>query len=113
MEKVLNVLCSGSFTDVEAYINVKQFQDLNLFKTYLVPKPKSESYSDIGSNREDILHKTSELAANKNISSRFKEVSTTYALPWFLTFMIFNVSLRMDFGQSLGNFILKSDRIWV
>lgn len=113
MEKVLNVLCSGSFTDVEAYINVKQFQDLNLFKDIWFPKPKSESYSDIGSNREGVLHKTSELAANKNISSRFKEVSTTYALPWFLTFMIFNVSLRMDFGQSLGNFILKSDRIWV
>lgn len=115
MEKVLNILCSGSFTDVEAYINVKQFQDLNLFKDIWFPKSKPVSYSDIGSNREGVhqSNKTSELAANKNISSRFKEVSTTYALPWFLTFMIFNVSLRMDFGQSLGNFMLKSDRIWV
>ncbi|CUM48715.1 unnamed protein product [Debaryomyces fabryi] len=115
MEKVLNILCSGSFTDVEAYINVKQFQDLNLFKDIWFPKSKSESHSDIGGHREGVLqtNKTSELAANKNISSRFKEVSTTYALPWFLTFMIFNVSLRMDFGQSLGNFKLKSDRIWV
>lgn len=112
MEKVLSILSSGSFTEVEAYINVKQFQDLNLFKDIWCPESVISRYSDFG-DYKDYTDERSELASNKNISSRFKEVSTTYAFPWLLTFMVFDISLRMDFGQSLGNFILKSDRIWV
>lgn len=114
-DQVLSILSSGSFTDVDAYINVKQFQDLNLFKDIWFPKAATAAYFSSGEHKGEEIDETTDksaLASNENISSRFKEVSTTYALPWVLTFMIFNVSLQVDFGQSLGNFVLKLDKFW-
>lgn len=113
-DKVTNVLSSGSLSKVKGYINVKQYQDLELFKDIWFPK--KQSAHDVNPHTRSIEpapQLSSALATNKNISSRFKEVSTTYAIPWVLTLMILDISLQVDFGQSLGNFALKMEKFWV
>lgn len=115
-DKVTNVLSSGSLSKVKAFINVKQYQDLELFKDIWFPK--TVSMGEFGSDEsKQAIELTSPLssvlATNKNISSRFKEVSTTYAVPWVMTFMILDTSLQVDFGQSLGNFALRMEKFWV
>lgn len=103
---VTRILSAGSLSDVSGYINVKQFQDLNLFKDIWLPKDYlDELHTEYESVKESI--------SNKNLSERAKEVSTTYAVPWDLTLMITNIVLQVDFGQSLGNFNLNSNKIWV
>lgn len=111
-DDVIHVLSSGSFSDVNGYVNVKQFQDLHLFKDIWFPKEAILSANEYSELDTEISESKAGLASNKNISSRFREVSTTYALPWVLSFMVLNILLRVDFGQSLGNFILKTDRLW-
>lgn len=112
--EVPTILSSGSFVDVEGYINVKQYQDLDLFKDIWFPKQYAELYSSFVSKRDLIVefeHK-SELASNKNISAKFKEVSTSYALPWVFTLIISNIKLQVDFGPSLGDFSLTLGKVW-
>ncbi|CAI5760005.1 unnamed protein product [Candida verbasci] len=111
--EVAQVYSTGSITDVDGFINVKQYQDVDLFKDIWFPKDIFD-YSDDSeseSENEDTFANL-KLARNKNISSRFKEVSSTYAFPWVVTFIVSNVKLGVHFGQSLGNFTLVVDDFW-
>lgn len=112
--EVSSIFSSGCCSDIEGYINVKQYQDLELFKDIWFPKEYFESYTTSEDCADSTVDETfkSELASNKNISSRFKEVSTTYALPWVVTFIVTNISLKVDFGLSLGNLKLNVDKLW-
>lgn len=109
------IVSLGTLIDVDGYVNMKQYQDLELFKDIWFPKQYAELYASIvedESTPEPQVHK-SDLAANTNIAARFKEVSTSSALPWLLTLILTNLRLQVDFGQSLGNFKLIIDRSWV
>ncbi|EMG46290.1 hypothetical protein G210_3473 [Candida maltosa Xu316] len=120
--EVATLYSSGSVSDADAYVNVKQYQDVDLFKDIWFPKEYSEIYSSYNASSEDTHEQVESpiddtfeelgLAKNKNISSRFKEVSTTYAFPWIATFVVANVGIRVDFGQSLGNFELGIENVW-
>ncbi|EGW31931.1 uncharacterized protein SPAPADRAFT_50542 [Spathaspora passalidarum NRRL Y-27907] len=113
--EVERMFSSGALTDVDGYINVKQYQDVELFKDIWFPKESLELFSSFVSEDDptaDTHLPISTLAANKSISSSFKQVSTTYAFPWILTFLVSNVNLRVDFGQTLGNFKLNVDNFW-
>lgn len=101
-DKQVEVKSSGSIGEVDGYINVKQYQDLELFKDIWFPKQLYEE--------QEV---TDSLAANKNIALRFKEVSTTNALPWLLTYILLNLTIKVNFGPSLGEMIFKIDRFWV
>lgn len=107
---VASVVSSGSISNVEGYINMKQYQDLELFKDIWYPR----KYFDVNPNDSKGSPKLEivSLASNKSISNRFKEVSTTYAFPWVVTFVMSNASLQVDFGQALGNFKLNVDNLW-
>ncbi|RLV90840.1 Protein CSF1 [Spathaspora sp. JA1] len=108
--EVERMLSSGALTDVDGYINVKQYQDVELFRDIWFPP---ELFSEFVTEEEQVESLgIPTLASNKSISSGFKQVSTTYAFPWVLTFLISNANLRVDFGQSLGNFKLKVDNFW-
>lgn len=119
---VTKVQSAGSLSDVSSYINVKQFQDLNLFKDIWIPKELMEANESFNEDIFDTLYEKKEellsigpnehVTSNKNLTTRFKEVSTTNAVPWDFTCMIINFSLQVDFGQSLGNFKLTSNKIW-
>lgn len=124
-EKVVTLFSSGSISDADAYINMKQYQDVDLFKDIWFPKEYSEVYSSFVNSQSEVdsskqikespLHESLNqlaLAQNKNISSRFKEVSDTYAFPWVVTFVVSNIGIRVDFGQSLGNFKLVIGNFW-
>ena len=115
---VINVYSAGSLSKVSGYINAKQFQDLNLFKDIWMPKDFLEEEDTINfdyhmKNADHTPHERKvSPGASKNLTTRFKEVSTTYAVPWHLTFIVTDVSFNVDFGQSLGNFELTSSKIW-
>ncbi|RCK65012.1 Protein CSF1 [Candida viswanathii] len=123
--EVATLFSSGSISDADAYVNVKQYQDVDLFKDIWFPKEYSDLYSSfvnepseedaLDEDIESMLHASLDhlaLAQNKNISSRFKEVSDTYAFPWVVTFVVSNIGVRVDFGQSLGNFKLVIGNFW-
>lgn len=115
---VINVYSAGSLSKVSGYINAKQFQDLNLFKDIWMPKDLLEEEDTINFDyhMKEVDHTPHERkvspVASKNLTTRFKEVSTTHAVPWHLTFILTDVSLNVDVGQSLGNFTLTSSKIW-
>lgn len=104
------ILSISSFSDIEGYINVKQYQDLDLFKDIWFPpsSPPNSYYEEIERSHNRLLLDSS---FNKNMSVRWKEVSSTYTIPWVLTFLVSNVSFNVDFGQSLGKFALTIDSI--
>ncbi|CUM64795.1 uncharacterized protein PRCAT00002407001 [Priceomyces carsonii] len=110
-KKKLSILSASSLSDIEAYVNIKQYQDLDIFKDIWIPKldhfDKTEEDSNTLKNAND-----AKITVNKKMSSRFKEVSTTYAIPGALTLIISNISLKADFGPSLGNFTLKLDEFF-
>ncbi|KAI5964047.1 CSF1 [Candida pseudojiufengensis] len=99
---------SGSLTNVAAYVNVKQYQDVDLFKDIWFPKELFQLYE-----QEDKFDETPlQLAEHKNISSKFKQVSTTYAFPWVVVFAINTINLEVDLGQSLGLCNLIITNFW-
>ena len=114
--EIPSVLSSGCIVDVDAYVNVKQYQDLELFKDIWFPSHYVELYSSFVASTEEqhkeVKQHRSELASNKNLSTRFKEVSTSYAMPWIVTFFVTNFCVQVDFGPSLCNSKLKFDRFW-
>ncbi|CAH6719724.1 hypothetical protein CLIB1444_02S15082 [[Candida] jaroonii] len=107
-DKQVEVKSSGSIGDVDGYINVKQYQDLELFRDIWFPKQLYEAKEP---EQEEKI--ADSLAANKNIALRFKEVSTTNALPWLLTYILLNLTIKVNFGPSLGEMIFRIDRFWM
>lgn len=110
LKNISDVISATSFSKVNGYVNVKQFQDLNLFKDVWIPSKVSERKELLVVTTKDTLK--SELASNKNIASRFKEVSETYAVPWMVTLIFKEISLRVNFGTTLGVFLLSMDHLW-
>ncbi|KAI5962052.1 CSF1 [Candida theae] len=115
-EKSQNVT-SGCMTTVDGYINVKQYQDVDLFKDIWFPKKlfqmyatESEGHADHDDNQDQAA--VSELAQDKSISSKFKEVSSTYAFPWIVLFVANAINLQVDLGQSLGVLNLAIENFW-
>ena len=110
-EKSQNVT-SGCMTEVNGFINVKQYQDVDLFKDIWFPKKLFRAYADRNPSHEERHQSVSELAQEKSISSKFKEVSTTYAFPWIVLFVANAINLQVDFGQSLGVSNLTLENFW-
>jgi len=105
----MKVYAAGKVENVSSYINLKQLQDLDLFKDLWFPKdvhPRS-SNSSIRSST-----KLTNQVEDENLVLRFQKVSTSSALPWNFDFMILNVNCEVDLGQSLGILTLKLDRFW-
>ncbi|CAL1217687.1 unnamed protein product [Candida parapsilosis] len=108
-------ITSGCMSEVDGFVNVKQYQDVDLFKDIWFPKElfaiyATEDEDESGHEKEDQF--ASELAQEKNISSKFKEVSTTYAFPWIVLFVANVINLEVDFGQSLGVSTLTIENFW-
>ncbi|KAI5968016.1 CSF1 [Candida margitis] len=108
-------ITSGCLTEMNGFVNVKQYQDVDLFKDIWFPKELFEIYAtedrvEKGHEKQD--RQASELAQDKNISAKFKEVSTTYAFPWIVLFVANAINLEVDFGQSLGVSNLTIENFW-
>lgn len=100
-EPTLDVVSSASISDVTAYVKMKQFQDLDLFRDIWYPQKYQRK-----------TETPSEKSVQKTSHARFKEVSSTYAIPVALTFIVSNISLEIDFGAALGTIIIDLDRAW-
>lgn len=106
MEPSIDIISSVSVNDMSAYVKMKQYQDLDLFKDIWYPKKYQTAYSEIRRASEMEL-------PQKSPHSKFKEVSSTYAVPFALTFIVSNTSVEVDFGAALGVIFLDLDRFWV
>ncbi|CAK9435294.1 uncharacterized protein LODBEIA_P57410 [Lodderomyces beijingensis] len=107
---------TGCVTNADAYVNVKQYQDVDLFKDIWFPKHLYDHHHDDESHHPGghaaTASTSSELAQNKNIAMKFREVSTTYAFPWVVVFVTNKVNVEVDFGQALGIFRLVIGNFW-
>lgn len=116
LSKTAEVISSCYISDVSGSVDAKQFQDVDLFKDIWFPKtsPKMQSAAEVPNSKGLSLQPSNEsLGASKNISSRFKQVSTTYAIPWIFTLVVSKISFQMDVGQLLGNFDLGVNNFWL
>lgn len=116
MGKTTSVISSCSISDVVGSVDAKQFQDVDLFKDIWFPKSlyKAKNVSEPTPQRSKLsVTQSDHLSSSRNISSRFKEVSTTYAIPWIFTLVVSNMSFQMDVGQLLGNFNLSLNNFWL
>lgn len=95
----ISVVSSGCISDVSGYVKMKQYQDLDLFKDIWYPK----SYQF--SSPEPLL-------PSPTTTPKFKKVSSTYAVPLSLTYIVSNFALEVDFGAALGVVNLDLDRAW-
>lgn len=102
----IDVVTSVSISDVTAYVRMKQYQDLDLFKDIWYPKKYQMAHLE---SQESTEVKQMPL---KRSYSKFREVSTTYAIPVSLTFILSNISVEVDFGAALGTVFLDLDRAW-
>lgn len=105
----VDIKSAGSISDVSGYVNVKQYQDLALFKDIWVPSSSFTVDNEEGGTEDG----NNQLASNKSIASRFKEVSTTNAIPWFITFLLQRVAIKVNCGPSLGEMLFKLDQFWI
>ncbi|CCH44364.1 hypothetical protein BN7_3927 [Wickerhamomyces ciferrii] len=104
----LKVYAAGKVDNVSSYINLKQLQDVNLFKDLWTPEETiSDSNDSIYSSKSAV-----DSIRDENIVSRFQKVSSTGAVPWNFNFTISNVKCEVDLGQSLGVLSLDLDRFW-
>lgn len=87
-------------SDARALINVKQLQDLDLFKDIWIPKELFDS------DEAPRLEKTS------SISGQVREKPNSSAVPWIIDLLIQNVVLTVDMGKSLGVLTLGLNRFW-
>ena len=101
----LCISSSGLVDGISASINVKQFKVLNLFKDIWLPE---SNYSHV--NESAIA---SESDSNIDKIMGLRGASTNYSRPWNLVFIISNVNLNLDCGQSLGKLNLIFDNIWL
>lgn len=88
----------AKLNSVDTFINMQQRQDLDLFKNFWWPNEFTESLV-IRENKSNIHERT--------FSSMLREVSTTTAFPWILTFIISKVTARVDLGASLGKILVN------
>jgi hypothetical protein len=86
---------------LDAFINMQQRQDLDLFKDFWWPNEFSESF---------VVRKNDANIDKKTFASMLREVSTTSAFPWVLSFVISRVSTRIALGTSLGEIYVDIEK---
>lgn len=100
----LEVTSSLCITDVSCHVKMKQYQDLDLFKDIWLPK----NLTSVSVSPNDL-----ETIEAKSSYSKLRKVSTSYAIPLWLTVIISDFMLDVDFGSALGTMTLDVDRAWV
>lgn len=101
-EKTVNIVSSGCISDVKAYVKMKQYQDVDLFRDIWYPKSYQISRR----------HLSSKLPLKK-AHSRKKEVTSSYAIPFSLTYILSNCAIEVDFGVALGVVVLEVNKSWL
>ncbi|OWB76337.1 hypothetical protein B5S32_g488 [[Candida] boidinii] len=96
----------GLISNIDAYINVQQRQDIDLFGDIWLP---GEIYDESFSKQSVELRRQE---VNKTFASRLREVASTTAFPWILSLILKQINLKIDFGQSLGILYVTLDKCW-
>ncbi|GME72542.1 unnamed protein product [Ambrosiozyma monospora] len=95
---------TGKVSNIDAYINMQQQQDLDLFVDIWFPEQVSGDVQFSTPPKEE-----SQPIA---IASILRDVHKTTAFPWILTAVISKVNMKADFGASLGMLNVSFDKFW-
>ncbi|CAI8492305.1 unnamed protein product [Pichia kudriavzevii] len=82
-----------SLKSADAFVNIPQRQDLDLFRDFWLPNNSTGSI---------FVPKGKSESNKKTFTSILREVSSTAAFPWVLTLFISKISARVELGSSLG-----------
>ncbi|ONH66161.1 Protein CSF1 [Cyberlindnera fabianii] len=103
----------AKMSKVKSYINLKQMQDLDLFRDLWFPKPQviygsteSSRHHNIDNNGKDNSD------SNDNLVFKYQKASATSPLAWTVDFLVEDVDLQVDLGKSLGVLSLQLDNVW-
>lgn len=110
-EQEFMIYAAGEIENVDSYVNLKQLQDLDLFRDLWF---RSEGASQPSSSVVSFKSAgTKSIPENYNtLVSKFQKVSTTNPIPWSANFTVLNVLCKVDLGQSLGVMALELDKFW-
>ncbi|ODV85974.1 hypothetical protein CANARDRAFT_28034, partial [[Candida] arabinofermentans NRRL YB-2248] len=95
----------AKIASIDAFLNVQQRQDLDLFRDIWIP---GELYEDSVAVKQDntMVHST------KSFAEHMRDVSLTAAYPWILSLLITKAMVRIDLGMSLGVLNVGFDGFW-
>ncbi|KAH3684845.1 hypothetical protein WICPIJ_004198 [Wickerhamomyces pijperi] len=97
-------------SDVGSYVNLKQVQDLTLFKDLWLPKSFAYDRPAAFANLDEQIQDSSKA---ENFVDKIQRVSTSKLIPSILDLSIIRVGCKLDLGQSLGTISLSLDRFWL
>ncbi|ODQ83164.1 hypothetical protein BABINDRAFT_159609 [Babjeviella inositovora NRRL Y-12698] len=95
--RIQSFATAGSLSAVRTYVNFKQLQDVHLFVDIWMPVTPNGPPKTV----------------SRTLALRFREVSATQTFPWVVNFVIMDVLVEVDLGQSLGIVTLLLDQFWL
>ncbi|ODV63743.1 Csf1p ASCRUDRAFT_41311 [Ascoidea rubescens DSM 1968] len=106
----VSISSANIFADNSYYVNIKQLEDIDMFLNIWFPKElyKSDSSNELAELK---VEEPSDFI-DQSLANRLHEVTTTYAFPWTINFLLINTTVKVDFGQSLGIASFNLDRFW-
>ncbi|KAH3668507.1 hypothetical protein OGAPHI_002261 [Ogataea philodendri] len=93
-------------SSIDAYLNIQQRQDVDIFRDIWIPEELYKSSVTAKEDREEEL-------SFQSIASRVKDVSSTTTLPWILTLLVGELKLKVDLGFSLGTLDIEVNKSWL
>lgn len=117
------ILTAGTISDINAEINIKQSQDIELFQDIWFPgKTLSSDYatslgrqstSHLDQISQELFKQSSGGNMDGAIIKKYRKVTSTTAIPWRFDFTIENVKGRADLGQAVGLVTFKTEKFWL
>ncbi|AOA60859.1 Protein required for fermentation at low temperature [Komagataella phaffii CBS 7435] len=86
----------GDISAIDFYINMKQLQDIDLFKDIWFPR---EAFSSSSPSKEK---KNTFASPNISMLNAYRRVSQTVAVQWIFALILRKVTSKVDLGRSLG-----------
>lgn len=117
------ILTAGTISDINAEINIKQSQDLELFQDIWYPGRKlssdyasslgRQSTSHLDQMSQELFKQSSGAFMDGAIIKKYRKVTSTSAIPWRFDFTIENVKGTADLGQAVGLVTFKTNKFWL
>lgn len=94
-----NICTLVKIENIDAYVNIQQRQDLDLFRDFWWPR-----------NMKTFVTTNALVSPQKkSFGSLIKEVSTTTAFPWVVSLIIMKTNVKVDLGSSLGTLSIYTE----
>lgn len=107
-DKELKIFSGVKVNSIQSYLNLKQLQDVNLFKDLWLIKQQTNNGSAT-SMKSAVSNAEGE---EENLAVMFQKAYGTSPIPWTVDILVVDANLKVDLGPSLGLLSLELDRAW-